>query len=53
MKHKLKKKDFLTYYIPKTSNFYGLLKIRKSEEIKIVVEIQKSKYIAVPSPSDL
>ena len=28
------KKDFLTNYIPKTSHFYGLPKIHKSEEIK-------------------
>ena len=29
-----KEKDFLTNYIPKTCNFYGLPKIQYSDEIK-------------------
>ena len=38
--------------MPKTSNFYGLSKIYKSEEIKIAIEIQKSEYTEIPDLSD-
>ena len=33
-----KEKDFSTDYIPQTSNFYGLLKVHKSEEIQKAIE---------------
>ena len=39
-------------YTPKTSNFYGLLKIHISDEMKITVETQKSEYVEIPNPSD-
>ena len=45
-------KNFLTNYIPKICNFYGLLKIHKFEKIKDV-EKQKSKYIEIPNLIDL
>ena len=41
----------LTNHIPKASNFYGLPKIYKSEEVKIVGETQKSEYIEIPNTS--
>ena len=54
MKHWLnKRKGLQTNYITKWSNFYGLPKIHKSEEIKIAVATQKSEYMEIPNPSDL
>ena len=45
-----KDKDFLTIYIPKTSNLYRLPKIHKFEEIKIALENQKPEYIEIQTP---
>ena len=44
MKHSLKN-HFLTNNIPKTSRFYELPKIHKSEKIKIAVKTQKSEIL--------
>ena len=50
-----KEKDFLTYNISKTCNFYRLAKVHNFEEIKIVAEAQKSntKKFQVPVTSVL
>ena len=48
-----KETDFLTDFDPKTSNFYGLPKIHKSEEIKNAIETQRSEYIEILNPKDL
>ena len=48
-----KEKDFLTNYIPTTSNFYRLPKIHKSKQIKNDVETQKFEYVEIPNPSDI
>ena len=48
-----KEKDFLTNFNLKTSNFYRLPKVHKSEEIKTAIKLQKSGYIEILNPSDL
>jgi hypothetical protein len=48
-----KEKDFLINFLPKTSNFYGLPKIHKSEEIKNAIQNQNSDYITLVNPEDL
>ena len=49
-----KKKDFLTNYIPKTSNFYQLPKIPNSKEFSLkAVEIQTFEYIEISNTSNL
>lgn len=44
---------FLTKFDYKTSNFYGLPKVHKSNIIKLAVEQQKSEIITVWRPQDL
>ena len=48
-----KEKDYLETFESKTSNFYGLPKIHKSDEIKKVIQTQNSGYVEVPNPEDL
>ena len=48
-----KEMDYLVDFDAKTSNFYGLPKIHKSEEIKKAVRTQKSSFIETPNPGDL
>ena len=47
-----KESDFLNNYILKSSNFYRLLKLHKSEEIKVAIETQKSEYIVIRNARD-
>ena len=48
-----KEKGFLTSFIPKTSYFYRLTKIRKLEEIRIAFKTQRSENIEIPKLNDL
>ena len=48
-----KEQDYLIDFNSKTSNFYGLPKVHKSEEIKKAIEIQKAEYIELHNPEDL
>lgn len=50
---KRKEKDFLTNFIIKTNNLYGLPKIHKSEQIKYAISTQNSEYIQIHNPDDL
>lgn len=50
---KKKEKDFLTNFITKASNFYGLRKIHKTNKIKPAIDTQYSEYVSVSHPSDL
>jgi hypothetical protein len=53
--HLLKEKelDYLTNFEMKTSNFYGLPKIHKSNHIKTSIEDQNETYITTSEPLDL
>ncbi|CAI9717422.1 Hypothetical predicted protein [Octopus vulgaris] len=46
-------RDYITNFEPKPSNFYGLPKIQKSEDIQQAVREQGSEYIQVLYPKDL
>ena len=48
-----KEKDYLTNFEFKSSNFYGLPKIHKSNMIKNAISEHNSEYIAIQNPSDL
>lgn len=48
-----KEEDFLRNFDVKSSNFYGLPKVHKSEEIKTAITEQNSAYIELKSPEDL
>ena len=56
-KHKhiltIKETDYITNFISKTSNFYGLPKLHKSIEIETAILAQKSEYIELLEPKDL
>ena len=44
---------YLTNYVFKTSNFYGIPKVHKSKIINDAIEQQKSEYIETLEPNDL
>ena len=48
-----KETDYLTNFSCKTSNFYGLPKVHKSDVITKAIEEQNSEYIRVHEPEDL
>ena len=48
-----KERKYLVDFNTKTSNFYGLPKIHKSEIIKNAIQIQQSEYIEIHRPKDL
>ncbi|XP_028410554.1 uncharacterized protein LOC114533251 [Dendronephthya gigantea] len=48
-----KEKDYLQNFAWKTSNFYGLPKIHKSQAVKEAIEQQNSTYIKIQAPPDL
>ena len=48
-----KGKDYLVNFTPKTSNFYGLPKVHKSEIISEQIKIQNKEYITALRPEDL
>lgn len=48
-----KEADYLCNFESKTSNFYGLPKIHKSQEIVQAVNNQRSSYIRITRPQDL
>ena len=48
-----KEKDYLVNFTPKTSNFYGLPKVHKSEIISEQIKIQNKEYITALRPEDL
>ena len=45
--------DYLTKFMFKTSNFYGLPKVHKSDIITKAIEEQNSEYIKISEPGDL
>ena len=45
--------DYLTNFEMRTSNFYGLPKIHKSNSIKTAIEEQNQTYISTGEPTDL
>ena len=48
-----KEKDYLEKFTWKTSNFYGLPKIHKSEAVKNAIQEQNATYIKLQAPPDL
>ena len=54
-RHLLQEKefDYLTNFEMRTSNFYGLPKIHKSNSIKTAIEEQNQTYISTGEPTDL
>ena len=48
-----RKRDYPINFTHKTSNFYGLPKVHKSEIIKEQIKIQQKEYITVLEPNDL
>lgn len=48
-----KEKEYLTKFEHKTSNFYGLPKVHKSDIIKQAIYDQNSDYVTTPDPADL
>ena len=48
-----KERQFLTKFDHKTSRFYGLPKVHKSQIIKDAIKEQNMEYIKVPDPQDL
>ena len=48
-----KEKDYIQNFTWKTSNFYGLPKIHKSQHITEAIKKQNTEYIQLPPPPDL